>query len=479
MGYVEDAEPLRAKGYARPLKYTMERSPDGGLGPFRYVFDQGALSCSAAAELSNRICYVTRETRTILARESPSFVYLDVGCWVDDADGQGTRRRDFALICGPHVYLCEYVDNVVMPLTRVKAVRDFFAGLTERGCGAQVLQYARARDLNPKTSTDPNLYLLLGDLHMPPVKWFYSQRDITFPPPHVLPTWLAQAPAMMRQPDYILRGYYDRAAHDRETDQVPDAHDPNYQSNPDIFRHAGTDLVRFLDGLAGLSHEIKQRLHFIQTGDMLELWVGRAYQFVPGDHGAPIWLDNGSPNRVADWGLEVLVQNTPVFSALRRLEMAGLAEVKYLGGNHDGYLTRPELGAQLALPRRDSTYRGLNGDLLVEHGHRFDGWNYDKVNGRHVISGPGLTRLLLYAPDIRELEPIGGYISSFANPSTRDVYLLGATLIYLFERFQVHQKPFSIYAMGHTHARMLLRFDIRADYTSSAHEEATQGETRP
>jgi len=479
MAFVEDAKELQAKGYARPLKYTVDKAIPGEPRTFRYIFDQGALRCSASAEHQDRACYVPRGVPTTLAREGPSFVYVDVGCWVDNADGNGTRRRDFALICGAHVYLCEFVNTPLMPLTRIAAVRNFFASLSERGCGARVLQHALARDLNKKTSTDPNLYLLLGDLHMPPATWFYSRSDIAFPPPHELPDWLAKAPAMARQPDYLLHGYYDRAATDRENNQVPEAHDPNYQSNPDIFAQAGTDLVRFLAALAQLSQEVKQRLHFIQTGDMFELWVGRDYQFIPGKNGAPTWIDVSAPNRVADWALEILVQNTPVFAMLRRLELAGLAEVKYLGGNHDGYLTRPELTSQLGLPRRDLIYRGLSGDLLVEHGHRFDGWNFDKVKGQHLVSGPGLTKWLLYDPDIRNLEPLGGYISVFNNPGTRDVYLLGATLAYLFERFHAQQKPFSIYAMGHTHAQMMLRFDVRANYTGSYHEEATEGEMQP
>jgi len=35
------------------------------------------------------------------------------------------------------------------------------------------------------------------------------------------------------------------------------------------------------------------------------------------------------------------------------------------------------------------------------------------------------------------------------------------------------------YVEDATHARMLLRFDVRADYASTDHEEATEGETRP
>jgi hypothetical protein len=39
-------------GYMRPLKYTMDRSLGGRLGPLRFIFNQGELRCSDAAEYS-------------------------------------------------------------------------------------------------------------------------------------------------------------------------------------------------------------------------------------------------------------------------------------------------------------------------------------------------------------------------------------------------------------------------------------------
>jgi len=459
MAFVEDIKNLQTKGYVRPLKYTVDKAIPGKPRTFRYIFDQGALRCSASAEHQDRACYVPRAGLTTLARESPSFVYVDVGCWADNADGSGLRRRDFVLICGGHVYLCEFVNTPVVPLTRLPAVRSFFAALSEHGCGAQVLQHALARDLDKKTPADPNLYLILGDLHMPPVTWFYSHSDITFPPPHDLPDWLAKAPAMARQSDYTLRGYYDRAAGDRENNIVPEVRrlaNQNQEATPDIFAQAGVDLVRFLRALAALREDVRQQLHFIQAGDMFELWVGRDYQFVLGEDGRPRWIDQGAPGRVVQWALEVMIQNAPVFAAFQRLQGAGLAEVKYLSGNHDSYLARPDVTSQLGLPPRDLTYRGLSDDLMLEHGHRFDDWNYDGMNGQRLFSGPGITKQLMDNPDLRKFEPLGGYISALTNPATRDGYLLGATLAYLFERFHLQQKPFSIYVMGHTHARMMV-----------------------
>ena len=210
------------------------------------------------------------------------------------------------------------------PSTRIPAVRDFFVGLAERGGGTRVVQYSYARDLDRKTIGDPSLYVILGDLHLPPVTWFYSNAQIAFPAVREIPDWLAQTPAMLRQKNWFLRDYYGKAAHDRETGQVPGANSPIY-GHPDIFGHAGAHLVHFISALTCLDESLRKRLHFIHTGDMFELWVGRDYQLMPGEDGKPRWKDHYSPERVADWALEVIIQNTPVFSALRRMEDVGLA----------------------------------------------------------------------------------------------------------------------------------------------------------
>jgi UDP-2,3-diacylglucosamine pyrophosphatase LpxH len=463
MDFVEASPDLEAKSYARPLRYRFDPSLADANRPFRYVFDEGGLSCSKAVPGRDRICYAGREALTTVAKHRPSFVYLDVGCWADDADGEGMRRRDFGLVCGQHVYLCQYVDSPVVPNTRVPSVRGFFEGLARLGCGAEVVAYARAQDFDRKTCQDPNLYLLLGDLHLPPVTWFYSRMAMASPPVQDLPAWLEGAPAMVAQTDRVMRSAYECAAYHRAVGDVPEASLPGFP-NPDISRHAGESLVCFLDALAKLDQEVRRRLHFVHLGDMFELWVGRRYHLVPGPDGEPTWRYPQSRDVVADWCLEVMIQNAPVFWALKRLEGAGLAEVKYVAGNHDGYLLKPELTTHLGLRPRDPLYRGLNGDLLAEHGHRFDSANFDNVDGTDVTSGPRVSKHLLRIPFVRKLEETYGTVRGLWKAEQRDVHLLGATLLFLEERFELEHKPFSIYAMGHSHRPVLGRFDIRAEY---------------
>jgi hypothetical protein len=289
------------------------------------------------------------------------------------------------------------------------------------------------------------------------------------PAPMHLPAWLEGAPAMAGQPDGRLRDAYQCAAFHRAMGEVPKVKRLDGQ-NPDVSGQAGETLVRFLDALSSLDKEVRAKLHFVHLGDMFELWIGRGYHLVPGPDGEPTWRYPQSVDVVADWCLEVMIQNTPVFSALRRLEGAGLAEVKYLAGNHDGYLLKPEVPTHLGLRARDPFYRGLNGDLLAEHGHRFDGCNFDNVDGKDFFSGPHVSGLLMDYPFLRKLEEPLGTLRGLRSVQQRDAHLLGATLLYLDELTELEQKPFSIYAMGHSHRRMLVRFNIRTEYSGRGNE---------
>jgi len=459
MPNVEDDTRLRAPTDVRLLNYVFDRRLGGGRGGFRYVFDQGSLQCSYPAQSDAKICLVSRHEPNNIRRDRPSFVYLDCGCWVDNSDGKNTQRRDFGLVCGPHVYSCVFVGNQTAPRSRIPSVQRLFSELAQQGCGVTVRKYDRAHPpMALTTPNDPTLYLFLGDLHLPPVSWFYNRFDVGF---NVVqydpPVWLAKTTAMRCQPNDLLRNYYSIAQYNRECGirRVAKSRISSILGNPDIFRFAGNDLVRFLDALSNLSPETKRLLHFIQTGDMLEMWAGREYQFRVRGRWTK-WLDRESPNRTADWALEIMIQNTPVFEAFRRLQNAGLAEIKFLWGNHDAYLKKKNVTEQLGLPDRDSVY--INQHLYVEHGHRFDPANFDEVPDE-LFSGPTITNLNYYAPCSRSLEPYARDLKG--DPPFRVTTMRGAMLIYLYQRYDEHTNPFSIYVLGHTHNRFLQTCDIR------------------
>jgi hypothetical protein len=460
MTFVEDDATLLAPAYARPLRYVYDEKVPGP-SKFRYVFNEGGLTCSEAAGKGDQRCIVSAEEMTAIGPDRPSFVYADNGCWSDNADGKGARRRDFVLVCGPHVYSCEAQNSSATPQSKIQSVQQFFTALAAAGCAFRVVSYVRAKDTAPGTAQDPNLYLFLGDLHMPPVSWFFTSdaagqcQAYGLPPP----LWIIQSPAFQRRA-IMINKYYNITSWARQNNSMPAANAGIGLGNPDIFGKAGPDLVRFLDALSNLPAAIKARFHFIQTGDMFELWLGRDYLYAPGPF-EPSWKSPNSPNGAADWILEVMIQNLPVIEAFHRLDGAGLKEVKYLWGNHDAYTKAPEVCAQVAMPRRDPTYSGLNGDLFGEHGHRFDRSNHDNTS---AWLGPLGASWAYKMPVVRQGEPIIRDISGIGHPEEVDCYLLGATLIYLYERYDRHQPPFAIYVMGHTHARKLYRFNIKADW---------------
>ena len=454
MAFVEDDAQIRSGTYQRPLNYTY----DFGAREFYYAFNEGGLTCSQAAREGNRMCLLSRREMSTVARQPPSFVYLDCGAWVDNADGHGTARRDFGLICGNNVYLCEFTRSPSAPQSKVEAVRNLFHGIAMSGCGVRVLNYARTGGgISAAVASDPSLYLFLADFHLPPVTWFHDNSELIGllqTEQRDPPAWLSDTPAMRRQTDYLYRNYYSVARWSRERGR----HTTN---DADIFRASGDDLVRFLNALGNMNADVKRLLHFIQLGDMYELWLGRDYQFRSG-HNNPGWLNDRSVNTVSNWGLEVTIRNQEVVEAFQRLNAAGLREVKYLWGNHDAYLKSTDVTGQLNLHQRDPIYTGLGGAIYAEHGHRFDRSNHDNVT---AWDGPAGANAAYYVPVLRSAEPLARTLTSVGHPSTmRDCNLLGATLIYLYTMYDRGAAPFNVYVMGHSHDRQLFTFNVYVQY---------------
>ena len=457
--------------YERPLTYTSDAHLRKGKGGFYYVFDEGGLKCSEAAEEYGDICLVAPDDMNIVAPHRPGFAYLDCGAWVDNADGNHTPRRNFGLVCGPHVYLCEFLGNRQghPPNCSVPSVNRLFSDLAANGCRVGVQEYVNAGKaneikLNHTTRSDPNLYLVVPDFHMPPATWFYSNADVSVNSARFdLPDWLESMPIYRKYIDkgnYYYQNLYCAAQLARKYDRHWDRVKAGPSLGDDIFRTAGQDLVTFLHALSHVSDETKELLHFIQLGDMFELWLGRDYQYDAGKVD-PNWDNQESIDVVSAWALEVMIQNKEVFEALRQIENAGLAEVKYLWGNHDAYVRDAAVTRTLGIVKRDPVYTALGGDLFIEHGHRFDRSNYDNVSG--AFAGYHMANLAYFMPVIRRAEPIGRAKDRFSHPTEVDGYLLGASLIYLSQKNR-KEKPFGIYLMGHTHAPKLFLFTIRTEY---------------
>src|SRR4051812_4886205 len=210
---VETDSSLQAGTYNRTLNYTFDESLRHGQGAFYYVFDEGGLRCSEAAESYGEVCLVAPEEMNAIARELPSFLYLDCGAWADNTDGHNTRRRDFGLICGPHVYLCEFTGGSAPISSSVPNVRRFFESLAARGCAGRVLKHGRILNPAATTATDPSLYLFVPDSHMPPASWFHYESEVSahlfsVPSPIPIPDWMESLPVVRRQTDHYYRNLY-------------------------------------------------------------------------------------------------------------------------------------------------------------------------------------------------------------------------------------------------------------------------------
>ncbi len=395
--FIEDDLSKRGQRFSQPLYYKYDPDLAKDRGGFRFIFNKGALTCSHVVGYDEGLCEATPRKMANVNHDRPSFVYLDIGCWCDNAHGGREQRRDFAIVCGPHVYLCEFKQNGIVPFSRVEAVQKFFSEVANQGYGIQVVRYLCANTWAKKISTDANLYLFLGDLHLPPSSWFKEA-----------------------------------------------------QNSADIFQFAGDGLVLFLGMLNNLSAGVKQSLRFIQTGDMFEMWLGRDYLFKPGNV-APEWVNADAPQKAIDWLREAIDRNGEVMDAFTKLEHAGLAEVTYLWGNHDAYLQKIEVPSQLDLPNRQPYFKTPT--IFCEHGHRFHNSNFDNIGP--VATGHFYSQFAYLIPSTRKLEQLGSQIVP------RDHYLLGATLVHLYQSYDRQESPFAVFVMGHTHAKESLRFDMK------------------
>jgi hypothetical protein len=450
MALVEDDAGLKAPLYKRPLNYTYDRSLNGG-GGWRFVFEQGSIRCSKPLSPYADVCRIAPNELNSLGSPDLTFVYLDAGRW-------GGTEYSFGLGAGNDVYLCEYVpgedwSDDQVPQCRNPQISNLIAQLWALNCGVRVLQYAHASAPTHGDSTD--IHILIPDFHMPPVSWYFTREAATvFDPAYYRapPDWFCQTPAYRRNHNLYNAWYGMKTI--RTGGPVNDA---------DIFGNAGKHLVRFLNALCRTSDSIRNKLHVVNMGDMTELWLNRAYQFVPGKDLQPDFIPGGVDN-VADWVSEVVLWNMEVIEAQRALDQAGFSSVTYLWGNHDAYLMSPDVCSQVSFHRREGSFIGSGGKLHVEHGHRFDSSNFDNIKSS---DGPFFANAAYYFPAIRKAEPLGrGAVSLVSGaPEERDCYLIGASLLFLQQKFVETKSPFRVFCMGHTHSRMLRTFNISGQYS--------------
>jgi UDP-2,3-diacylglucosamine pyrophosphatase LpxH len=383
----------------------------------------------------------------VVSDESDSFIFLDVGCWLDNALGGGERRRNFGIICGPHAFVCEFNRSKIVPIGVVSPVQRLFDQMKIQGCGVKINQYLLMNTTRAMTDTS-TIWLFLGDTHLPRAGMYYSQNELSalnviYEPPD----WLAALMAKHPETEQLQRNYYSCAEMYRRSGNYYPAHGPLLDGVIDIFGKAGDDLVFFLNALCNIDASVQKIINFIQVGDLVELMLGLDDQFEHGpDH--PVWRNTKSPDWVYDWIVQVMIQNTPVFEALRRVNRC-LASCQYVWGNHDCYFLDVSIAGALGLPSRQPYLQAMDNKLFVEHGHRFDEFTFDNKS-----SGNLKMDIAYFVPSARRWwETIS---SKIYGQNERQWYIDGATQTF-------RQNNIAAYVMAHTHTSDIQLIDVSED----------------
>ena len=442
------------------------------------------------------------------------FLCMDVGCWAGNgpkSDKNHQRHREFGVVCGNVAALCsfpgggsedefakgrrgvfEVSGGMALYRDRIKPFLDHLSGTK---LGRARVHSALALPQAP--SNDPIIHLFIGDLHLPVVtdkaKTDLDARDRQSVPRAgrldlsarvkakaqvALAAGGAAGVASWISPPFLAAaaitpyaGYEAWAIHDLFEDQRIASWDtlqtdglmPLDEANEwadyylgkdgkkgaEIFQSAGADLEVFL---AQLEKWKGAAVHLVQTGDLMDFWIGLKHGFTAAKGGVIV---SPAGKAFADFWYEKTSKNGGagrVVQAFERIKSAGNPSLKLtvLYGNHDNYLARTK-----SLP---ACYD--HGTLFAEHGHQSDGFNADE----DAWKGWALTQLAFLQPAIRDYEDM----AAATVTSTKRIYPWatdpGARLQRLARAADVcHEKQKAIYVLGHTHQAMLRKLTVRAE----------------
>ena len=347
---------------------------------------------------------LARVKRQRIKKQFSSFVFLDVGRWGGSEQNSHGMQRNFALIWGKWVVLCNFLGfNYNLPdyIDRDKKgstlLDKFIRALCTEKSAVRVIKKLFCHEVSkPDWNT---IHILLPDLHLPVVSG---------PPKEEIPG---------RYSELSLTEWYDK-----------------YKQG-DIFAGGAKDLGDFLLLVATNPVAKGEQLHIAQLGDMYEFWIGikRMFENKPKSSRLPIEVSAGGKKTIQALVKRTHKENKEVFDALEYVAKSGHA-VTYLYGNHDNYVAEPICPKGAGLAERRAAYR--KGGLFLEHGHAGD----DKNSDKGCKSGHSLTEAVFLHPVIRSFDP-----------NRRAIWTLNAVLSWL-------EKPdFQIYAMAHTHSPYLTR----------------------
>jgi hypothetical protein len=378
------------------------------------------------------------------------FTYLDCGRWGGDPP---KAQRNFGVVWGRWAMLCDFVPSggAVSAATKkgdtpLDAVIEALSG--SRSSVKVMNKIWSASHVEP---TWDHAHVFLPDLHLPIVRNYPRYQDYLGGPDGGGRDYESDGPTMGR---YEYVGEDSRAADG--TNAYTGKLGPSALQwfrqylRGDIFQNAGDDLVLFLKLLKNYKHTVP--MHFIQLGDMYDLWIGLD-RFFDGDGNGQVVLSKSNGNDAAarnfvSYWVDRTNKNFPeLLETLGGLKGECIRSTSWLYGNHDNYLsecTPPGGSARLQYIRSSG--------LFVEHGHRGDPQNADGAR-----MGYWVTNQVFQYPFLRELDP-----------DRRQKFVDTAA-----ESF-AKRPDFCVYVMGHTHSPCIGEVTLAGVATPSAEDVSPQ-----
>ena len=431
--YTYDLAKTKFEGKTQPIL-----GPDCRFTPF-------AFGCFAAPTGVGGPEGPTPWDHVVLRPGSDTFVYMDVGFW-------GGHRRDFGLVCGPHVWLCQFGQQrgAPAPINSTDAPSNALWSFYQFMGNFGVANYAVSSHAE-QAADSTQIRLILPDMHMWPDPQGLCDRRHQF-----LRFW-----------DFVAQPFSQLVAL-QHLENVPAMHK---EEREHAFGSAGYDLVRLLSQVQ-CAREAGFEIEVTQLGDLFEMWapIATLIDNLPLDPDHYLQSTEVAAENIPKW-LQLVYQN-PANQLALDLLLDPAMNCQHVYGNHDVYMATDwkSTGIEKIDCLKGSRAWLLKDLLRIEHGHRFQVNNSDGywvAKDLFHPAGPDVTTKVNYWPYLRKFTDL------VDNPQ-ENLYCRNipyASVWYLLAHHaEIEQdskktlffKPpgFRIFCQGHTHNPELLKIHV-------------------
>jgi UDP-2,3-diacylglucosamine pyrophosphatase LpxH len=410
--YCDEADvPVDAKGFP----YAFWRLPQFLVDDYYLQWKKNEISANFEI-LNGYAAAVTVNKKQLVRFPKGSFLYMDVGRWLDG-------KQSFGLVCGDQAVLCDYnPPDSPANLNRADGkLLDAVLGIPG------VTVRSRKKIFGPHPPDDEHLLVIVPDMHVP------------------------MAPPLNMARPLNLEGYGPSKVGYWRND--PNTFD--YFGRYDFFNSRASirAMIAFLKALR--ARIPSDNVAFVQIGDMYELWAGHSLEYVETDekHPAVKLKSPRSAETVGTWIAMIHDMHDELFEQFDACNREMLT--MYLHGNHDSYLSCQEVvtaankeiesrcqtelwdGSKREVFKKTTVARRLREvnflGVFLEHGQRAD-----KANRDGETEGQQRTN--------EAFESLGMWKKKVGDTTRRRSFVTGAAA-----QWMVRGQDFGLYVMGHTH----------------------------